>query len=355
LNTSIALLITLLALSAFSSSSETAFFSLNRFQLRRIRERYRGAFDRIQVLLRRPSRLLVLILLINELTNISVSTLVTELVDRYSPLVFQRWPLVESYLSDENTRWFATAVASVFLTLPIVLIFGEITPKVIASKMSRLVAISNSLPLMFFYRLLHPVLWSFDYVIGLFLRRFKSQGKDYLSKTMSVLSEEDFVLLMEEGHREGTVKPIEKRLIENVLEFDDSKVADVMTPIHQGFCISATDTVAQVLPEIRSQKYSRIPVYQRQRKKLVGILYVKDLLALHRHPQMRDLEVKSLMTPPIYVGPDMKLSVLFRRFKESKTHMAICVNQEEDALGVVTMEDVLESIFGEIEDERDVK
>lgn len=350
----IAALFFLIALSAFSSSSETAFFSLNRFQLRRIKERYQNAFERIQTLLGRPSRLLVLILLINELMSLSVSTLITELVDKNAPTLMSLMP---GLFSEGNPRaqWILTAVASLVITLPLVLIFGEITPKVIAAKMNRFVAILNSWPLMVLYKFFHPLLWSFDQVIGFFLRHLKSQGRDYLSKTMTVLSEEDFMILMEEGHREGTVKPDEKKLIQNVLEFDDSTVSDVMTPIQQSFCISSQSTVAEVLPEIRSQKYSRIPAYLKQRRKIVGILYVKDLLALHRHPQMRELEVKSLMTPPMIVAPEMKLSVLFRRFKENKTHMAICVDQNEEALGVVTMEDVLESIFGEIEDERDVK
>lgn len=337
--------VALILASAFASSSETAFFSLNRFQLRRIKERYRGAYGRIRTLLGRPSRLLIMILIINELVNITISSLVTESLQGF------------------GHDWLVTTLVSMAITLPLLLFLGEITPKIIAAKMNRIVAMMNSRPLILLYKITLPLLWLLDSAIGFMLRRFKAEGRDHLSKTMSVLSEEDFMLLMEEGHREGTVDPSERKLIKNVFEFDDSTVAEVMTPISQAFSISASASISEVLPEIRLQKYSRVPVYHRNRRNIVGILYIKDLLALRHHPELAKLDVKSVMTRAMHVGPNMRLSILFRRFKESKTHMAVVTasntgpghSLEGDfAVGVVTMEDVLESIFGEIADERDV-
>lgn len=329
----------LILVSAFASSSETAFFSLNRFQLRRIKERHRAAYDRIRTLLSRPSRLLILILIINEFVNVIISSMVTEA------------------LQSNSQSWLTTIFLSMAITLPTLLIFGEITPKFVAAKMNRIVAMVNSRLLMLLYKAIYPILWLMDSAIGFMLQKFKAEGRDHLSKTMSVLSEEDFVLLMEEGHREGTVDPAERKLIKNVFEFDDSTASEVMTPISQAFSISASARIADVLPEIRLQKYSRVPVYQKNKKNIVGILYLKDLLALRNHPELKEIDVKSLMTRPIYINSNIRLSILFRRFKEAKTHMAVVANpggNEEEAVGVVTMEDVLESIFGEIEDERDV-
>lgn len=337
----------LLVVSAFASSSETAFFSLNRFQLRRIRERYRNAYGRIRTLLGHPSRLLIMILLINEIVNITISSLVAGVVQK-SIALFSLPAMTP------EREWFITTLVSLAVTLPLLLIVGEITPKVIAAKMNRIVALVNSKVLIILYKLIFPVLWVLDAGITFTLRKFKAEGRDHLQKTMSVLSEEDFMLLMEEGHREGTVDPKERKLIQNVLEFDDSTVSEVMTPVTQVFCVSATAPIAEVLPDIRSQKYSRIPVYQKNRKHIVGILYIKDLLALRTHPNLLEVDVKSLMTSPMFIGPNMRLSVLFRRLKEEKTHMAIVAGENDEAIGVVTMEDVLESIFGEISDERDV-
>jgi len=339
------LIVALLFGSAFASSSETAFFSLNRFQLRRIRERYRHAYDRIRTLLGHPTRLLIMILLINELVNLSISTIITELVQHTG----------ERYLGPMQDRWLATTFISMAISIPVLLFFGEITPKVFATKMSKFVAIINSKLLMVIYRILFPFLWILDAAVGYSLRKFKAEGRDHLSKTMSILSEEDFMILMEQGHREGTVEKSEKKLIKNVFEFDDSSVEDVMTPIQQAFCIQSSSKISEVLPEIRIQKYSRVPVYQKTKRKIVGVLYLKDLLDLRSKPELANAEVKHLMTTQIMVvGPNTRLSVLFRRLKDAKTHMAIVQNDNDDAIGVVTMEDLLESIFGEIADERDM-
>ena len=343
----------LLLVSAFASSSETAFFSLNRFQLRRLRERYKESYVRIRTLLAHPSRLLITLIIINEVVNITISNLITGFVQRNTHVFFRLpWVNPTGTLTPEH-EWLFITFFSLAITLPLLLIFGEITPKVVAAKMNRIVALVNSRVLIVIYRALYPVLWVMDGAISLVLRRFKAVGRDHLSKTMSVLSEEDFVLLMEQGHREGTVDPKEKKLIANVLEFDDSTVAEVMTPIHQTFCVSAIAPIAEALADIRSQKYSRIPVWQKNRRHIVGVLYVKDLLALRTHPSLMEVDVKSLMTAPMIVGPNMRLSVLFRRLKEEKLHMAIVAGHNDEAIGVVTMEDVLESIFGEISDERD--
>ena len=344
----------LLLVLAFASSSETAFFSLNRFQLRRIKERYRPAYNRIRTLLARPSRLLIMILLLSELVNLLISSLVTQFLEKNFGTA-----------TPTNREWYLITLGSMAISLPVLLFFGEITPKLIAAKMNRIVAMVNSNVLIVIYKMLFPLLWVMDTAIGLVLRKLKAEGRDHLSKTMSILSEDDFMMLMEEGHREGTVDPGERKLITNVFEFDDSTVSEVMTPISQAFSISANARIMDVLPEIRAQKFSRVPVYLRSRKNIVGIVYVKDLLALRNHPDMREIDVKSLMTRAMFVGPNMRLSLLFRRFKESKTHMALVVNArpqsedtehyDEEAIGVVTLEDVLESIFGEIADERDVQ
>jgi putative hemolysin len=295
-----------------------------------------------------------MILLINELVNITISSLFTESLQDNHALLTRILEKTVGHPSPQ-LQWATITLVSMALTMPLLLIVGEITPKLIATKMNRVVAIMNSKVLVVLHGILFPLLWTMDAAIGFVLRKFKAEGRDHLSKTMQVLSEDDFILLMEQGHSEGTVDPSERKLITNVFEFDDSTVSEVMTPITQAFSVSASARVSEVLPDIRTQKYSRIPVYQKNRKNVVGVLYVKDLLALRDHPELKETEVRSLMTRAMVVGPNMRLSVLFRRFKDSKTHMAIVAAGDEDAVGVVTMEDVLESIFGEIADERDVK
>lgn len=345
----------LLFFSAFASSSETAFFSLNRFQVRRIRDRYRTAYGRISALLSHPGRLLVLILLINEIVNITISSLIAEMVHaNRAPLSYLlSWAFQAT--DNGNAEWLLVSFVSLAITIPILLIFGEITPKIIAVKINKLVAITNSKILSPLSILLRPVLAAIDGTIGFFLKGIKAKGRDPLSKTLSTLSEEDFLVLMEEGHREGTVNQDERELITNVLEFDDSTVSEVMIPIVDVFCLADDAKLWNVLPEIRAQKYSRIAVYRKTRRNIVGILYVKSLLKLQNNPNLREMPVREMMAPPLFVKPDMHLSALFKKFKVTKTHIAICTDRHGGALGIATMEDVLESIFGDIEDERDVR
>ncbi len=338
-------LFVLLCISAFASSSETALFSLNRFQLRRIREHHKKAYERIRKLLAKPTRLLVLILLTNEIVNISISSKITELLQSNHKKILKFLPFIKSL--DSNQEWVFTALLSLCATLPLLLLFGEITPKIIASKVSRIVAILNTKILIILYYVFLPLLWTADTIIGFILRRFKAEGKDHLTKAMSLLTEEDFMILMEEGHREGTVGPEEKRLIKNVFEFDDSTVAEVMTPLSQVFCVSSNAKISEILPEMMNYKYSRIPIYQKSKKHIIGTLYLKDMLDIQRPPQ--EIEAKVIMSPTMFVRSDTRLSVLFRRFKEAKTHLAVCVDSNEEALGIVTMEDLLECLFGELD------
>lgn len=358
----IAFLIVLIFLSAFASASETAFFSLDRFQLRRIRERFATSYERIRKLLARPSQLLVLILLLNECVNLILSGLITTIIEKNDNMLFSSLQAFLTKLSPHfkklflpHNEWVLTTFLTLVITLPILLLLCEITPKVIAVKMNRFVAITNSSFLLLLYRLFFPILWILNFAIEFALRKLKGSSQEPLEKASAVLSEEDVVILMEEGLREGSLYSDERKLIKKVLELDNRHIHEIMTPITQAFCVSSLAPVGDILGEMRAQKFSRIPVYQRSRRNIVGILYAKDLLTLQNHPELKEIEVRSLMTPAIYVHPEMRLSQLFRKFKEDKTHMAIAVDQAEQAMGVVTLEDVLESIFGEIEDERDVE
>ncbi|MBI2604796.1 MAG: HlyC/CorC family transporter [Deltaproteobacteria bacterium] len=344
----------LLFISAFAASSETSLFSLNRFQLRRLRDRYRAAYARISSLLAHPGRLLVLILVINEIVNIAISSLITEMVHANRGLLTALLPWPSGEVTS-NEEWLITSVISIAISLPLVLLFGDITPKVTATKINKLVAMTNSKILVPLSILLRPLLVFVDSTINFSLRGIKAKGRDPLSKTLSTLSEEDFVVLMEEGHREGTVNQDERELITNVLEFDDSTVAEVMTPVAEAFCLPDDAKLWNVLPDIRAQKYSRVAVYHKSRRNIVGILYVKSLLKLQNNAQLREMPVKELMAPALYVKPEMHLSALFKKLKTAKTHIAVCTDRHGEALGLATMEDVLESIFGDIEDERDVR
>ncbi len=339
------LVLPLLFLAAsFAASSETAFFSLDRFELKRLKERHKSAYIHIKTLLEHPTRLLIIILMINEFANLSIANAVTRFVSRALP--------AHLALSGEQ-RIMLISILSLFIAAPLTLIFGEITPKVLAARMNRLMAAVNSRPLILLYKLLRPGLAALDFGISMALKPLGGKSKSHLSKFVSPLDEADFMAIMEEAQKEGSLQPVEKKLIQKVFHLDDTSVTQVMTPIAKAFVINEKSKISAFMEEIRREKYSRVPTYSKSRKHITGILYVKDLLQLGFDPKLPDKSAGELAAKPMFVPPSMNLATLLRRFKKTKTHLAVVADKQGAALGIISLEDVLESIFGQIDDERD--
>jgi CBS domain containing-hemolysin-like protein len=328
---------------SFASSSETAFFSLDRFELKRLKERHKGAHAHIKTLLEHPTRLLIIILMINELANLTIANAITRFFARAIPA---------NGAGDER-RFMIISLCSLLVAAPLTLLFGEITPKVLAARMNRLIAALNSRPLIVVYKLLKPVLAALDFIISAALRPLGGKTKSHLSKFMSPLDEADFMAIMEEAQKEGSLEPLEKKLIQKVFHLDDTAVTHVMVPISKAFVVNEKSKVSDVMDEIRREKYSRVPAYAKNRKHITGILYVKDLLQLDFDPALPEKRVGELTAKPMFVQPTINLAALLRRFRKTKTHLAVVADKQGAALGIISLEDVLESIFGRIEDERD--
>jgi putative hemolysin len=162
------------------------------------------------------------------------------------------------------------------------------------------------------------------------------------------LKESDFLLMLEEGQREGAVHASEVELIKNVFEFDDTTVAQVFTPIAQVRSVPITTTIRQALASLRGQRFSRIPVTSKNRRDIIGVLYSKDLSRAKLENNNMEDPVTELMLDPIFVSPTMKLNALFRRFKQQKTHMAVVQKTPGEALGIITMNDVLDVLFEDL-------
>jgi putative hemolysin len=137
-------------------------------------------------------------------------------------------------------------------------------------------------------------------------------------------------------------------LIKNVFEFDDTTISQVSTPIAQVRSLPVKTTIRQALASIRSQRFSRIPITGKNRWDIIGILYSKDLLRAKLESRQLDESVSELMLEPIFVSPTMKLNALFRRFKQQKTHMAVVQKAPGEALGIITMSDVLDVLFDDL-------
>lgn len=335
----------LILISGYISSAEIALFSLSRFQLRSIKEHLRPSIHQnIKRLLGDPGGLLMTILVINEIINISLSAMITNAVAIN--------PHSENGFFSFLPSWALHSLLGTLITAPIVLFACEITPKVIGARANQLVASLTADSLLVLYNFFMPVRILLGRMIFGQSRKIKriNSEKTIVSTKDDILKESDFLLMLEEGHREGTIRENEVNLIKKVFELDHIRVSETLKPLSETVTISSQTTVKQALNFIRNQKYSRIPVISGSSptKKIIGILYAKDLLLAKLDPELLELNITAIMRKPLFVSETIRLNSLFRRLKQERTHMAIIQKDHGIPIGIMTMSDVLETLFEDI-------
>jgi CBS domain containing-hemolysin-like protein len=325
----IILLIVLLILSGFFSSSETALFSISRTKARHLAKTKGRANALIHRMKSDSHRLLSTILIGNNIVNVAASAIATRLtIDLFSTYGF---------LSPSSN--YAIGVVTGIMTF-LILVFGEVFPKSVATRNSVLVA----------RVIIYPVYWCsiFFWPIVIFLDFIpKLTGK---IKQTPAVTEQELMTFVEVVEEEGEIKEAEKELIHNVFEFDDTNASEILTPRADMFVVEADAPLD--LQCISESGYTRIPVIEDSIDNIVGILNVKDLLAVRAKGDSSN-NVRSLMRPPYFVPEHIKLDSLLRQFKKRKSHMAIVVDEHGGVSGLITLEDALEELVGEIRDETD--
>lgn len=325
----------LVACSAFFSSSEACLFSLGPVRLQALLERGHPRARVLEALLAKPRRLLVTILIGNELVNIGTAVVTASF-----------WGDV---LGHEYGFWTVTIISTA-TALPLLLLFGEIIPKTMAVKNSEGVSLFVARPLSAFSRLITPVRWVLRRVADAIVRLFGSEPR----AVERAPSEKDFRMLLDVGKLEGVIEEQEHRWIRNVFDFDERPVRRVMTPRSRMFSLPADLSADELLVRVREAGYSRIPVHEGSLDNVVGILYAKDLLPyVHGGGPKRGPKLRRLLRAPVYFPGRLSAADVFRELRARRTHCALIVDEYGGVLGIVTMEDLLEELFGEIADERD--
>jgi putative hemolysin len=322
----------LIVSAAFFSGSETALFSLSRVQKERM-SRSTSAGDRLAVsLLRNPRRLIVTVLLGNELTNIVLSSLsataVADLLHGYGAV--------------------ALSAASTAITLPLILVLGEVTPKTVALSIAEGWARFASRPLAALALVLTPVRLLLTAVAGLMTRVVGSPASAHKQKP---IDEAEFRALVDAGSEEGELQAAERKLIHNVFQFGDKTISEIMTPAVKAFSLSYDLPFVRLLQEVARSGLSRIPIYRGKKDEVVGILFAKDLVGVSTG-RLKGRSLKDLLRPPMYVPKTTKCDRLFREFQRTRTHLALVVDEYGRLVGLVTMEDLLVALFGPIREEK---
>ena len=317
------ILIVLCALSAFFSASETAFMTFSKSKMKTEADDGNKKAKLVLAINEKYEKLLSTILVGNNIVNILATSLATV--------------LFTSLIDNEEL---AVTVSTVVMTLA-VLIFGEITPKTAAKKVSQKLTKSVSKPISVIMVLLTPI----TYLFGLwqnFILKLTKKGEDDMGVT-----EEEIITVVEEAAIGGEIDEQESELIKNVIKFSDLDVNDILTPRVDVVAVEKSwdrDKIAEVFAQ---SEFSRLPVYDENIDTIIGILYQKDF---HNDA---DTPVSKLVKPVKFIFTSMKISKLLKYFQETKRHMVVVSDEFGGTAGIVTLEDVLESLVGEIYDEHD--
>ncbi len=316
---SIVLLI-LLLLSGFFSSAETALFSISRTRARHLAKRPDRANRLIQKMKDDPHRLLTTILIGNNVVNVGASSLATSVTLN----------LVPNY---------AVGVATGVMTF-LILVFGEVFPKSMATRNNLLIARLTIFPLYWMSILFYPAILFLNFIPHLTGRMRKTP----------TMTEEELMTFVEVVEEEGGIEEDEKELIHNIFEFDDTNASEIMTPRADMYVIEAN--AVPDLKDILASGFTRIPVMEEDIDHIIGILNIKDLFA-HYLNDGPDIDIRAIMSRPYFVPENKKLDDLMQQFKKRKHHMAIIVDEHGGVSGLITLEDALEELVGEIRDETD--
>ncbi|SMB82894.1 putative hemolysin [Desulfonispora thiosulfatigenes DSM 11270] len=320
-------LLVLLFFSGFFSASETSLMSLSKIRLRNmVDEGVKGA-ELISKLIENPNKLLGSILVGNNVVNIGASALATSLA---------------------IDTWGSTGVgiATGIMTI-LVLIFGEIVPKSIATQNSEKVALKVSRVIAFIATILNPIIIVLISLTNVIVRLISGKAP----KKQPFITEDELKTMVTVSHEEGVLENDEKKMIDNVFEFGDSQAKDVMTPRMDIVSVDINSTYDEILTIFKEEKFSRLPIYEENNDNIVGILYIKDFIFFEGDNET--FNVKNFMREPFFTYEFKRTSELFAEMRTKHIPMAIVLDEYGGTDGIITIEDLVEEIVGDIRDEYD--
>lgn len=336
------LFIALLCGSAFFSGTETAFFALSPLRLKKLEDDGEKWAAEILAILADKQRLLISLLLTNTLVNVVATTMAAKFIIGW----VESSEFINAYFGAKSTV-IGVTIASGIMTI-LILIFGEIIPKTIAIHHSLRFAKRAYWPLRFFLMVMFP----FVSIVIVFLKTFFPNSSEWNRKLGSATSIEEIDSYFSLGEEVGIIERDEKEMISSVFEFGDTMVREVMVPRPDIMALPVNVNLEGMLKFFREDGHSRFPIYEGNLDKIVGVMYVKDVLL--RYEELKgQFDIFKLLRPAYFVPETKKLDDMLREFQKRKIHLAIVVDEFGGVSGLVTIEDLLEEIVGEIIDEYD--
>lgn len=324
----IILLVILLVGSGFFSASETALMSLSRIKMRHMEEDGVKGAKLVSSLVEDSNRLLTSILIGNNIVNIAATSIATS--------------LFTATLGAQGVAM-ATGVMTV-----LVLIFGEITPKTISANNPEKASLVVSKPIKFFVIILTPVVWVFNIITKVIFKLF---GVDD-NGVKPFITEEELKTMVNVSHEEGVLEIEEREIINNVFEFGDMQAKEAMVQRLDIVAIDMEDSYDEIIELFKTEKLSRMPVYEETIDDIIGTLNIKDIIFLSDE-EIENFDIKKYIRDPFFTYEFKKITQLLEEMKKDKSQMAIVVDEYGGTAGLITIEDLVEVIVGDIEDEYD--
>lgn len=340
--TQIVILVVLILLNAYFAASEIAFISLNDTKIEKQAKDGNKKAKQIQKMLKNPSEFLATIQIGITLAGFLSSAFASDaFADILAPALYKIFPMISIQVFKGISIVLITIILSFFT-----LVFGELVPKRLAMKYYEKIAFSSIGVIKFLSIITLPFVKVLSAVTNFISKLFGISENEE-----EVVTEEEIKMMIDEGEEKGTIQQEEKEMIHNIFEFNDITVSEVMTHRTDVYAIEIDSEINDIIKELDDYKYSRIPVYEETIDNIKGILFVKDLLK-YLHGK-KAIKIKNIMREAYFVSENKPINELFKNLQKNKMQMAIVVDEYGGTAGIVTMEDLLEEIVGNIFDEYD--
>ncbi|MBQ8604699.1 MAG: HlyC/CorC family transporter [Oscillospiraceae bacterium] len=319
--------------SAFFSGTEIAYTSLNKLRMKDDTESMSSVDRMVKYIYRHYDKALSTVLIGNNLVNIGATSIATVLAVRLAVS-----------MDGKITEDLASSIVTVIMTI-LILIFGEITPKMVAKRMNEQIARFAAYPLRILMIIFSPLVLLTTVVVNIFSLLWKKSDEEV------TITEEEFENILDDIEDEGIIDENQTDLLMSALEFTDMNAADILTHRIDVIGFEINDSIDHIVDVINETQFSRFPVYERTIDHVVGILYVKQFLK--EIMDNENVQLQDMLLEPVYIPRTMKLNAIMNQFRLNQTHIAIVADEYGGTMGIVTMEDVLEQLVGEIWDEND--
>ena len=335
------LIFILVLFNAFFAASQIALMSADKNKLNAFAEQGNENAKLLLKLLQEPSRFLTTMQVGITLAGFLASASAAISISTHFVIIFKKWNVP-----------FAFEITIVIMTLLlsfITLVFGELFPKRVAMQKPEEFALFSIKPIIFMSKITFPFVKLLTLSINALVRLFKMDSENLKKK----VSEEEIRSLIEVGEENGVINRIEKNMLDGIFKFDDTVAKEIMTPRINVFAIDIDQNVEELIDKISEERYSRIPVFENDIDNIIGVLYMRDIFRNMRKKTLDSTSIRKLLRPAYFIPETKNIDTLFNELQRTKNHMALLIDEYGGFSGIVTIEDMVEEVMGNIFDEYD--